>query len=79
MIDDLLLTPRAPRWQVYADLWRQNRERQARVPEHVIQRMLTQWQTPDLTEAHALTWVESGTAGKTQTVSRPNRRRAFFA
>ena len=42
----------------YADLWRQNRERQAPVPEYVMQRMLTQWQTPELTEAHALTWVE---------------------
>lgn len=36
---------------------RQNRERDAAVPAAAIQRMLRQWDPPDLTEAHRLDWI----------------------
>ena len=35
-----------------AQLWRQNRERPAPVPETVIERLLSRWEVPDCTEAH---------------------------
>lgn len=40
--------------------WRtRNRQRPAPVPESVLARMLTQWQVPDLTEAHRVDWIQS--------------------
>jgi predicted kinase len=37
-----------------AELWRRNRERDARVPDAVLARMLERWEVPDRTEAHAV-------------------------
>jgi predicted kinase len=37
---------------------RQNREREARVPDAVIARMLQKWEPPTPLEAHTVTWVE---------------------
>lgn len=38
-------------------LWRQNREREGRVPAAVIERLLGRWEVPDGTEAHEVEWV----------------------
>ncbi len=35
----------------------QNRERPDPVPEHVVEQLLTRWEVPDLTEAHAVAYV----------------------
>ena len=40
-----------------ADLLRQNREREHAVPEPVIEKLLSRWEVPDLTEAHRVDWV----------------------
>lgn len=40
-----------------ARLQRQNREREARVPQAVIDRMVARWEVPDQTEAHQVEWV----------------------
>jgi len=39
------------------NLYRQNRERERAVPETVIDKLLEQWEVPDLTEAHQVDWV----------------------
>lgn len=39
------------------ELYRQNRQRRAVVPEAVIEGMLDRWEVPDLTEAHRVDWV----------------------
>lgn len=41
----------------YRRVLRQNRERDAVVPLPAIQRMLRQWEPPDLTEAHRVDWI----------------------
>jgi predicted kinase len=38
-------------------LFFQNRQRRARVPVSVIERLLDRWETPDRTEAHQIDWV----------------------
>jgi predicted kinase len=38
-------------------LLRQNRQRQAPVPEAVLERLLDRWEVPDQTEAHSVEWV----------------------
>jgi predicted kinase len=38
-------------------LLRQNRQRQAPVPEAVLERLLDRWEVPDPTEAHRVEWV----------------------
>ena len=35
----------------------QNREREARVPDNVIRRMLSKWELPDLTEVHQIDYI----------------------
>ena len=47
---------------VYAEapgerLLRQNRQRQAPVPQAVLERLLDRWEVPDRTEAHSVEWV----------------------
>jgi len=47
---------------VYAEapeerLLRQNRQRQAPVPQAVLERLLGRWEVPDRTEAHGVEWV----------------------
>ncbi len=37
-----------------------NRARAAPVPEAVLDRMITKWETPDPTEAHQVSWVRTG-------------------
>jgi predicted kinase len=41
-------------------LWAQNREREGRVPEPVMARLIGKWEAPDRTEAHTLTSVVRG-------------------
>ncbi len=41
----------------YRRLLEQNRQRQARVPERVLERLIDRWEPPDVTEGHRLTWV----------------------
>ena len=44
--------------EVAADrLYRQNRERDFAVPNAVIDRLIEQWEVPDLTEAHDVEWI----------------------
>ncbi len=38
-------------------LWVQNRQRQACVPQAVLERLLDRWEVPDRTEAHGVEWV----------------------
>jgi predicted kinase len=38
-------------------LVRQNRQRQAPVPQAVLERLLDRWEVPDQTEAHRVDWV----------------------
>jgi hypothetical protein len=38
-----------------------NRSRPAPVPDTVIDRLIDKWESPDLTEAHAVHWFESAT------------------
>jgi predicted kinase len=38
-------------------LFRQNRQRQAPVPQAVLERLLDRWEVPDRTEAHRVEWV----------------------
>jgi predicted kinase len=38
-------------------LWRQNRDHPHPVPNAVLRRMIERWEAPDLTEAHAVSWV----------------------
>lgn len=40
------------------DLWERNRTREEPVPERVLDRLLDKWEVPDLTEAHAVDWVD---------------------
>lgn len=40
-------------------LFRQNRERQHEVPQHALERMLSRWEVPGLTEAPSVEWWES--------------------
>ncbi len=40
-----------------ATLYRQNKQREAIVPPHVIDGMVRKWEVPDLTEAHRVQWV----------------------
>lgn len=42
-------------------LHRQNRQRREPVPHAVIDKLVDKWSVPDLTEAHALTWVADQT------------------
>jgi predicted kinase len=44
----------------YDEYWRQNKIRDKVVPKTVIQRLLSKWEVPDLTEAHELTYVVCG-------------------
>lgn len=39
------------------DFWQQNRNRPNPVPESVIERLLSKWEVPDLTEAHEVTYA----------------------
>ena len=41
-------------------LRRQNRSRSQPVPDGVIDRLLSRWEVPDLTEAHRVDWVVGG-------------------
>jgi predicted kinase len=38
-----------------------NRGRERQVPESVIDRLINKWETPDLTEAHTVTWHDTST------------------
>ncbi len=38
-------------------LFAQNRARTASVPAHIIQKLMTRWEVPDLTEAHQVDWI----------------------
>ena len=40
-----------------AQLWTQNRNRENAVPQNVLERMLSKWEPPDLTEAHEIIWA----------------------
>jgi len=42
------------------DIRHRNGERARPVPDHVIHRMLSIWEAPDLTEAHEVLFIESG-------------------
>lgn len=46
-----------------ARLRRQNRDREARVPDAVMDAFLDRWEVPDATEAHRVDWVEGGRDG----------------
>jgi predicted kinase len=39
-------------------LYRQNRDREAAVPESVMDRLLAKLEVPTLAEAHAVTWID---------------------
>ena len=46
-------------------LFTQNRQRERRVPEQVMQRLLDRWEVPDATEAHQIEYrVENGVRGR---------------
>ncbi|MGY0235478.1 hypothetical protein [Longispora urticae] len=36
-----------------------NRARPAPVPDAVIGRLAAKWETPDVTEAHSVTWIDN--------------------
>jgi predicted kinase len=38
-------------------LYRQNRERDTRVPENVINKLLERWEIPRISEAHRVEWI----------------------
>jgi len=38
-------------------LYQQNREREGRVPESVINKLLDRWEVPRITEAHMVEWI----------------------
>jgi predicted kinase len=40
---------------------RRNRSRPAPVPDSIIDRLIGKWESPDLTEAHAVHWFDQGT------------------
>lgn len=40
----------------YSELWAQNRGRERVAPEAVIERLLSKWEVPDVTEAHEVTY-----------------------
>ncbi len=40
-------------------LLRQNRQRQAPVPQAVLERLLERWEVPDLTEAQRVDWISA--------------------
>jgi predicted kinase len=59
---DLFATYRARVRIVYVEascrrLWEQNRSRESAVPEAVIERLLSKWEVPDLTEAHRVEFI----------------------
>jgi predicted kinase len=41
-------------------LFAQNRQRERRVPDKVVGRMLDRWEVPDVTEAHEVRWLVRG-------------------
>lgn len=43
-----------------SEIYGRNRVREERVPASVLERLIRRWETPDLTEAHTVEWVNTG-------------------